>query len=491
MSEMQGLVIYDDMEKWPRLFEPLNGNRINMYVCGVTVYGPCHIGHARAYTAFDAARRYLEYKGYDVNYIQNFTDVDDKIIDRAKSEGRDIRDISERYIAEYFRDMDALGIKRATEYPRATEFIPEMIDLIKTLIDKGHAYESDGNVFYSVEKFERYGRLSGRDTKDELPIQEPAPGKRNPADFALWKKSGPDTPGWDSPFGRGRPGWHIECSAMSLKLAGGTLDIHGGGEDLIFPHHENEIAQSEAATGAQFVRFWMHNGFIQIDKEKMSKSLGNVLNVKDVLEKYSPEALRLLFLGAHYRMPLNFSFERLDESEKALDRFRSYFDALDRLRARADEGLAPGGETAAAAAELETAAAAAQRDFEKAMDDDFNTTAAVAQLFTIVRKANAFMSSLDLSHPDKAPGAAAQTLHNVNKSLLFLAGVLGLGLEKVRAARTADSGAEEKLMRVIIETRARAREQKNWALADFIRDSLADAGYVIEDRPTGADWKKK
>jgi len=490
MTEPGQLRIYDDMHRMARVFEPLTPGRVNMYVCGVTVYGPCHIGHARAYISFDVIRRYLEFKGYAVNYIQNFTDIDDKIIKKANEENVSISVISERYINEYFRDMDALNVTRATAYPRATGYIDKMIAMTDVLIAKGFAYESDGNVFFDVARFEPYGKLSNRNLADEQVIQEPAPGKNNPADFALWKKAQAGEPGWDSPWGRGRPGWHIECSAMALELAGGTLDIHGGGEDLTFPHHENEIAQSEAATGKPFVRYWMHNGFVNVDKEKMSKSIGNVLNVGDVLKKHSPEALRVLFLSAHYRAPVQFSEDRLIEAGKALDRFRTFHESLERIKCCALDNE-PTAQSAQEIDEFNLAVNDARLAFCLAMDEDFNTPAALAQVFTIIRKGNALVRELEISLENGIPHRAVDVVSVAWKAVVELAAVLGLDMQRVLSAGGGGANDVDALMDILIQTRHKARESKAWEISDYIRDALKQAGYAIEDRPQGTSWRKE
>lgn len=489
MSDNQ-LHIFDDGENKLRPFEPLHGKRVNMYVCGVTVYDRCHIGHARAYVCFDVIRRYLEYRGYDVYYIQNFTDVDDKIINKANSENTSVDVIAERYITEYFRDMDALGVRRANIYPRATGYIQDMAAIIQTLVDRGYAYAVDGNVFFEVGKFAGYGKLSGRGA-DEASIQEPAPGKRAAADFALWKASSRDEPGWQSPWGVGRPGWHTECSAMALKLAGGTLDIHGGGEDLSFPHHENEIAQSEAATGEPFARYWMHNGFIQIDKEKMSKSLGNVMNVRDILSRHSPEALRLLFLSAHYKAQIHFSMDRVEDAERGLDRFRGLWDAVSRLSNRAAADAEATEKTAAAVDELYKFIADTQQAFEAAMNEDFNTPVALAQVFNLVRRANAAVAVFEAEQPGGMPGAVNSALAAAAVKITELCAVLGLDVNKITAARAAQSDDIDKLLELLILLRNKAREQKNYEYADLIRNGLSEGGFVLEDRNEGTTWKRK
>ena len=487
MQEIADVKLHDDLRKRVCQFEPADPKRVTMYVCGVTVYDLCHIGHARAYVAFDTIRRYLEYRGFGVYYIQNFTDVDDKIIAKAASENTSVDVISERYIKEYFKDMDALNIKRADVYPRATEHIGDMVEMIRTLVDKGYAYEEDGNVFFSVEKFEDYGKLSGRNVADELPVQEPAPGKQSPADFALWKKAQPGDPGWDSPWGTGRPGWHIECSAMSLKLAGGTLDIHGGGYDLTFPHHDNEIAQSEAATGAPFAKYWIHNGFVQMEKEKMSKSLGNVINIRDILSRHNPAALRLLLLGAQYRQPIHYSEDRIHETEKALDRIQTLLATIERLTSRSEAPASGAMEVSNLNKEIDEA----KTEFLRAMDEDFNTPMAIAQIFKLVRTGNTAAASYDADPDAAVPADLLESLVLVKDVVIELSGVLGLDLT-VRPGTSDAAGSEiDALMDILISARAKARELKQWELADYIRDALTDAGFQLEDRADGTLWKRK
>ncbi len=487
---MSTLKVYDDLAKDRREFSPQHPPRISMYVCGVTVYAPCHIGHARAYSAFDTIRRYLQYKGFDVYHIQNFTDVDDKIIKRAAEAGVTISEITERFIAEYYHDMDSLNILRATAYPRATEYISDMIEFAQTLIEKGFAYETDGNVFYDISKFDGYGKLSGRGIS-EIPVQEPAPGKRNPSDFALWKST-PDTEsGWQSPWGHGRPGWHLECSVMARKLAGDTLDIHGGGCDLIFPHHENEIAQSEALTGKPFSLYWLHNGFIQIDKEKMSKSLGNTVNLQDILRTHRPQALRYFFLGAHYRMPLNFTPDRIAESESALSRIVDFIKRIHALKSQKSTKSEELDELAQNNL-AETSIAEFIHSFEDAMDDDFNTPAALAAIFTLINKTKFDIATLEnLNGP--LPQAKVECLSKIAGQIFDKIGILGIDIEKLLAETPSKSDASadtDALMQIFIDLRKQARADKNWALADSIRDRLGEAGFALEDRPEGTTWKK-
>jgi len=484
--------VYNSLSKKKEEFKPIEPGKVKIYVCGVTPYNHPHIGNARPPVTWDVIRRYLEYKGYQVEHVQNFTDVDDKIIKTAGTEGVSWKEIADRYIAAYFEVMDRLNIRRAYHYPRVSEHMPEIIDMVKKLIEKGFAYEIDGDVYYSVGAFEEYGKLSGRGLEDmkagaRVEVDE---RKNHPMDFALWKKAKPGEPSWSSPWGEGRPGWHIECSAMSLKYLGEEFDFHGGGSDLIFPHHENEIAQSEGCTGkAPFVRYWLHNGFITMNEEKMSKSLGNFFLVKDILEQYPAEVVRFFILSTHYRSPLNFSDDQLAEAVRSLGRLSGAAANLKYLEA-AELKKGPGVENQT----LLNAAEKAREEFSAAMDDDFNTALAVSVLFGLSREINIFYS-----------GAMAgkfvcddEILAKVASIYRELADVLGLSFEGVakpvsRENSPADTNQEEvgKLLDIIVSLRQDARKRKDWAEADAIRDSLGELGYVIEDSPQGARWKKR
>jgi cysteinyl-tRNA synthetase len=484
------LRVYNTMTQKKEEFIPLQQKHVGMYACGVTVYDLCHIGHARSAVVFDVIYRYLQYTSYEVIYVRNFTDVDDKIINRAQQEGVSTEEIAARYIKEFYADMGALGMLPPTVEPKATEHIPEMIALVQRLMEKGHAYQVEGDVYYAVESFTKYGKLSKR-SLDEMQAGarvEVDERKKNPLDFALWKAAKPGEPSWDSPWGKGRPGWHIECSAMSQKYLGDTLDIHGGGKDLIFPHHENEIAQAEGATGKPFVRFWLHNGFVNIAKEKMSKSLGNFLTIKEILKTYHPEVVRLFLLSRHYRSPLDYSSQGMEESRQNLVRFYQTLAGI-------DEVLTKGGEKVAGkkrSSPEETAAyqkteAFAQR-FEEAMDDDFNTAAALAPLFELSRDLNRILQS---------PSARRTEILRQGKEAFALAGkVLGifqqdpsvfLEQEQQRKAQKLTINQEE-IEKSIIE-RNEARNKKNWARADEIRDNLAAQGILLEDTPQGTVWR--
>ena len=392
--------IYNTLTGRKEEFVPLIPNKVKIYACGVTVYDHCHIGHARSAIVFDVIRRYMRYKGFDVKYVRNFTDIDDKIINRAKQEGITWDAVAKKYTAEYYKDMDRLGVGRADVEPKATEHIEEIIGIIKGLIEKGYAYEVDSSVYFSVAKFPGYGKLSKRDMEEmtagaRVEVDE---RKKNPLDFALWKKSKEGEPSWESPWGLGRPGWHIECSAMSIKHLGESFDIHGGGADLLFPHHENEIAQSEAFTGRPFARYWVHNGFITIDKEKMSKSLGNFFTIKEVLDKFDPEVVRFFLLSTHYRSPVEFSDEQLREAESSIDRYYSTIVRINDFFEKEDSGKE---EFSNAGEIFEGLLLSFQEKFKEAMDDDFNTALALGHIFELIREANRFLDNKPSGSKDR------------------------------------------------------------------------------------------
>ena len=456
-------------------FKPLENRTVKMYVCGPTVYDHAHIGHARSAVVFDVIRRWLEYRGYKVIYVRNYTDVDDKIIRRAKEEGISWKEVAGKYIASYEEDMRALNVKEPTYKPRVTEHIREIIEMIDGLIEKGYAYEAGGDVYFSVKKFPEYGKLSKRNV-EELRAGariEPGENKKDPLDFALWKRSKEGEPGWESPWGIGRPGWHIECSVMSMKYLGETMDIHGGGLDLIFPHHENEIAQSESYTGKTFARYWVHNGFVMVNKEKMSKSLGNFFTIKEILERFSPDVLRLFLLSTHYRSPIDFSFERLEDAERALKRLLNFLDSL-----KAIDGIEE------VEGEGETISVGEFRKmFESAMDDDFNTAKALGALFELVKRANLLkdraLKEGRITKEEKLSfREAVEFVENALKTL-------GFKLEKEK-----ESGLEEKLIELLIEVRGELRKKKEFQLADMIRDRLKELGVALEDLPTGTIYKR-
>ncbi|MBR5559856.1 MAG: cysteine--tRNA ligase, partial [Clostridia bacterium] len=394
------MLIYNTQTRRKEEFVPLEEGKVRIYACGPTVYNYFHIGNARPFIVFDTLRRYLEHKGYEVKFVQNFTDIDDKMIRRANEEGITVKELGERFIAEYYKDADALGIERATVNPKATEHIPEIIDIIQKLVDKDLAYAVDnGDVYYNTKGFHGYGKLCGQcmDDLESGARIEVDTIKRNPMDFALWKAQKPGEPAWESPWGMGRPGWHIECSAMSMKYLGETIDIHCGGKDLVFPHHENEIAQSEGATGKPFVRYWMHNGFINVDNQKMSKSLGNFFTVRDIAKEFDLEAVRMFMLSAHYRSPINFSRDMIEQAKASLDRLYTARDHYSFLLENAKDGEMGEKET-----ELMAKVKAVREGFDSAMDDDMNTANAIGQLFELVREANAALNETSVKSAIKA-----------------------------------------------------------------------------------------
>ena len=480
---MREITVYNTMTRQKEVFNPVTPGEAKMYVCGVTPYNHPHIGNARPFVTWDVIRRYMKHVGYKVTYVQNFTDVDDKIINTSNGEGVSWDTIANRYIDSYFEVMDALGVQRADIYPRVSTHIDDIIAMIQTLIDKGYAYELDGDVYYSVEKFEHYGELSGRTLDDmEAGARIEVDGrKKNPMDFALWKAAKPGEPYWESPWGNGRPGWHIECSAMSQKYLGTEFDFHGGGSDLIFPHHENEIAQSEGCSGQHpAVRYLLHNGFITINSEKMSKSLNNFFLVKDILEQYSPDALRYFLLSTHYRSPLDFSDERLEEANKSLERLSTAIENLLYL-----EKCEPG--SCDEAQRLLEKAKAYEEEFEDAMSDDFNTALATSSMFGLAKEINIYYQAVT----SREGVVCQEAIAEVKRIFKFMTDVIGV-LEEAWEGNTGANAAEyEELMQVILSVRQACREQKQWALADCIRDRLAEIGITIEDSPQGARWKKR
>ncbi len=481
------LELYNTLSRKKEPFKPLHEGEVRMYVCGPTVYDSSHLGHARSIVAFDVIRRYLEYKGFDVRFIQNFTDIDDKMIKRADEEGTSTVDLATKYIQEYFEDFDKLGVKRATAFPKATEHIPEMIEHIQKLVKKGYAYEANNSVYFRVSKFKKYGKLS-RQERSKEDAEEPEPAeleeKEQPEDFALWKAMKPGEPFWESPWGKGRPGWHIECSVMSTKYLGESIDIHGGGLDLVFPHHENEIAQSEALTGKPFVRYWMHNGFLTVNKEKMSKSLGNFFTIQEITAKYDPEVVRLFLISSQYRSPIDFSDAQLEEAKSRLVRIHNAIDLLQRRLHEAHETEARDPlKPSDADAELWDRLMTFQKEFETAMDDDFNTPMALASLSSFLSKTNAILSS------DST--VTTGTLLKVYEILDRIGEVLGLFRDRMQlgAIKTAEATATEELIRLLIELRAQARKKKDFETADYIRKQLKEYGILLEDEKTGTTWK--
>ncbi len=467
------LAVYNTLTRLKEPFAPLEPGRVGMYVCGPTVYDHPHLGHARAAVAFDVIRRSFGFLGYRVLYIRNVTDVDDKIIARAAEEGRSSWEVAEEYTRVYDDQMAALGVRPPDVAPRATGHILDMIRLVSELVDKGHAYVVEGgDVYFSVESFPSYGALSNRTLEDVRAGErvEPDPRKQNPLDFALWKAAKPGEPSWSSPWGKGRPGWHIECSAMSAKYLGAPFDIHGGGQDLIFPHHENEIAQSEAATGVPFARVWLHNGFVTIDQEKMAKSLKNFVTVRDVLADYPAPAVRTLLAGAHYRSPIDFSPQALDDGRATWDRLATF----GRNAAAALASLDDGGR--------EVAAEPWRSKFTAAIEDDFNTPEALAVLFDLVSNGNVLIERADRGHSE-----AARELAPLHREFETLADVLGLSPAR-DWPRARGEGALAPLVEYLLELREEARRAKDFARADQIRDRLTAAGVVVEDRPAGPRW---
>ncbi|MDE2484069.1 MAG: cysteine--tRNA ligase [candidate division NC10 bacterium] len=513
------LAIYNTLRQKKEAFEPLVPGEVRMYACGPTVYDRAHIGHARAALTFDVIWRYLEFQGYKVRYVRNYTDVDDKIIQRAAELGQSRESLVEEQIEAYRQDMGALGLRTPTEEPRATQHIREMIELIHALMVKGVAYAVDGDVYFEVRRSPDYGKLSHRGL-DELRVGarvEVDPRKRDPLDFALWKASRPGEPAWESPWGPGRPGWHIECSAMSMKYLGETFDIHGGGADLIFPHHENEIAQSECATGKPFARYWIHNGFVNIRAEKMSKSLGNILTVRELLGRISPCAFKLFLLGTHYRAPVDFSEDALISAGAAEDRFRNVLDEVQRFP---DTGSPKADDSPIDPPPLLYQIHEAEKEFTDAMDDDLNTPRALAALFNLARDINIALREAD----DVPEQSLVNALGLAGKTLRRLGSVLG-GLFEGVAVRgkwvsftrsspvgwttevlqkeyleardaiesTAASGRPlpEDKIRIIVKYRAQCRDKKDWATADAIRAWLADLGVVVDDTGDGIRWHMK
>jgi cysteinyl-tRNA synthetase len=459
--------VYNTLTRKTEEFVTLKPGKVSMYVCGPTVYAKAHIGHAMSALVFDVLRRYLEYRGYQVTHVMNFTDVDDKIILKANQNGMDPFELGETYIKEYERHLKDLNILPATINPRATREMDQIIKMISGLVEKGYAYPVEGDVYFRVQKDRSYGKLSGRRVEEmqagaRIEVDE---RKEHPMDFALWKSAKPGEPAWDSPWGKGRPGWHIECSAMNLNHLGEQIDIHGGGNDLIFPHHENEIAQSESFTGKQFARYWIHNGMLQLSGEKMSKSVGNLVTIEEFLSKHPAEALRMMVLNSGYRNPLSYSEEILDQAEKALERLRS---ALKPALPSATS-LAP-----ARVADLAQQVQKTKDGFIAAMDNDFNSSGALAEMFELVRFINQC----------RADGATDEQLKDAQLALKELAGVLGLNLDTVKVG---DQKSDE-IIDLLIDIRRELRANKLWALSDTIRDRLAALGVILEDSKDGTSW---
>lgn len=461
--------IYNSMTRKKEEFKPVNEGKVGIYACGPTVYNYFHIGNARPFIVFDVLRRYFEYRGYEVTFVQNFTDIDDKLIRRAREENTTVPAIADKYIAEYFVDAKALGIRPATVHPRATEHMPQIIAMIERLIEKGLAYESNGDVYYRVKAFPSYGCLCGQNLEDlesgaRVSVDEQ---KEDPLDFALWKAQKPGEPAWESPWGMGRPGWHIECSAMSTTYLGETFDIHGGGKDLLFPHHENEIAQTSGATGKPYVRYWMHNGFINIDNEKMSKSKGNFFTVRDIAREFDLEVVRMFMLSAHYRSPINFSRDLIEAAQSSLERL---YNARDQLAFLLD-GAAERGPDEAERAFMAECDKAEER-FIRAMDDDMNTADALAALFDMAREIFKLPGT----------GVSREAIAYGRQKLTALADVLGLLMKK------ADGIDPE--VQALVDERAEARKNKDWKRSDELRDQIKAMGYILEDTSAGQKVRK-
>ena len=469
--------IYNSLTRKKEEFVPLNPPQVNMYTCGVTVYDECHIGHARSLYIFDLIRRYLEYRGYKVHFVRNITDIDDKIINRANELKTPWDELVAKYIESYYQDLAALGLQKGVldgpEEPRATRNIEEIITLIRGLLDKGYAYSADSGVYFSVRKFKPYGKLSGQGIEQMLTgtRKEADETKHDPLDFALWKKSKPGEPFWPSPWGEGRPGWHIECSAMSLKyLNTATLDIHAGGRDLIFPHHENEIAQSEAFTGEPFANYWIHHGLLTINGQKMSKSLGNFVTVKDALSRCLPDLLKIFYLQAHYSHPIDFSWEKIEEAKKAYERVAILLGKLDRLSVSKEPPEGFSGETG----DLQ----GLKERFIESMDDDFNTPRAMAALFDTVNSCNKLLDSNDVSK--------SAVLNYARGLIKEMAGILGLTFERGGLSGISDEEVDKK-----INSRLGLRKEKKFQEADNLREELEAAGIILEDTKEGTVWRRK
>ena len=460
--------LYNTMKKVKEEFVPLKEGEVNMYVCGPTVYDLFHIGNARTFIVFDTVRRYFEYRGYKVNFVQNFTDIDDKMIKRANEENTTVKELGDKYINEYYTDADGLNIERATVNPRATQFIDEIINFVVDLIDKGYAYEVDGDVYFSTKKFEEYGKLSGQNIEDlqagaRIDVDD---RKKDPMDFAVWKKQKPDEPAWESPWGPGRPGWHIECSCMAYKLLGKTIDIHAGGTDLVFPHHENEIAQSECRNDAEFAKYWMHSAFVNVNNQKMSKSLNNFFTVREVLGKYEADVLRFIMLSAHYRTQLNFSEDLLDSAKASVERLYNAIGNLERLLDEIQTNELKAGEQDY----IDSLKTYRDRFIEK-MDDDFNTADGISVIFDLVKDINTKVT--------------ADSSKIIVQYALDLIRELGapLGILQKSTKISLEQEVEK-----LIQDRQNARKEKNWALSDKIRDDLKARGIILEDTPQGVRW---
>ncbi|SHE45950.1 cysteine--tRNA ligase [Clostridium fallax] len=462
--------VYNTLTRKKEEFIPLVPGEVKMYVCGPTVYNFFHIGNGRTFVVFDTIRRYLEYRGYTVKFVQNFTDIDDKMIKKANAEGTTVKELGDRYIAEYYKDADGLNIERATVNPRATEYINKIIDFVSALIEKGYAYEIDGDVYFSTKKFKEYGKLSGQNLEDlqagvRINIDE---RKKDPMDFAIWKSAKPEEPSWDCPWGKGRPGWHIECSCMAKDILGDTIDIHAGGSDLAFPHHENEIAQSEALTGKPFANYWLHSAFVNVNNQKMSKSLNNFFTAREILEKYDADVIRFLLLSGHYRVQLNFSEELLESAKASMERLYNGVSNLENLINEVDKK-----EITESEKEYINGLSKYRERFIEKMDDDFNTADAISVLFDLIKDIN---TNITINSSKEVAEKALELVRELGYPL----GIL----------QKSTKGTLEEEIEKLIEDRQKARKDRDWALADKIRDDLKARGIVLEDTPQGVRWKK-
>lgn len=486
-----GLKVYNTFTRQKEEFIPLQPPRVFMYNCGPTVYDTFHIGNTRNFIVADIIRRYLKYKKYDVKFVQNITDIDDKIIKRANKEGVPAAEIALRYTDYYFKYLCLLGVLPPDENPRATEHIPQMICFVKNLVDEKHAYVIDGDVFFRITSYPHYGELSGKNIQDliEGARVEVDKRKENPLDFALWKSAKPGEPSWDSPWGKGRPGWHIECSVMSITHLAETIDIHSGGVDLVFPHHENERAQSEALSGKQFVRYWIHNGFLNINSEKMSKSLGNILTVDQILERFDPQVVRYFLLSAHYRHPLDYTETNMNDARNAWQRIVDTVISTDSvIQLLIQNNIVTPRDMELIDASFQNHLDEYRNQFESAMDDDFNTAGALAVYFNIISEMNQLRERLNLTLKNNEPVVPedAALLNRFNHLLKELVGILGFSLPERGAGMNA---MQDALIHLLIDIRQTARKQKNFEIADLIRSGLADMGIILEDQPKGTIWK--
>lgn len=477
---IMALRLYNTYSRSKEEVAPVEENKIKMYLCGPTIYDYIHIGNARPLIIFDVFRRFLLYRGYEVTYVVNLTDIDDKIIERAVKEGKDTSEITEKYGQAFFEDMEALGVRKADTHPKATEHVQEIVDLIQALIEHGYAYQVDGDVFYAVDKFKKYGELSGKNIEDlragaRVDVNEK---KRNPLDFALWKHQKPGEPSWESPWGPGRPGWHIECSAMSMKLLGKTLDIHAGGVDLIFPHHENEIAQSEGATNQRFVKYWMHNGFLEIEGEKMAKSLGNFRTVRDVLKIYPGEVIRMFFLQKHYRSPVDFSQKGLETAASASSRLRIFSENLDKVVASLNLDETEVGAVETLQHPVLSRFRKLKSELIEAMEDDLNTPIALSKLFDMVKEVNKLLSQPEYSRDEQVLLGYLKNEFGQFDDIFGLV-VRGMGY----------SGPMNNLIDLLIDVRNELRTKKEYQLADQIRDELGRMGIILEDKDSDTNWR--